>query len=128
MSGLASILRLNGQMVGTVTYYPQPPSDSLHPATDKAAVGYFGQLAVSRSAQGSGLGARLLDWVEQKAAQDGKREIACDTAEGALHLVAYYTKRGYRCVGYQQWPHAVYRSVILSKHLKEDGVTLPYHQ
>ena len=31
MSGQASILRLNGQMVGTVTYYPQAPSDSLHP-------------------------------------------------------------------------------------------------
>jgi GNAT superfamily N-acetyltransferase len=76
LSGQASILRLIGHMVGTVTYYPQAPSDSLHPASYKTSVGYFGQLAVSRSAQGSGLGARLLDWIEQKATQDGKQEIA----------------------------------------------------
>jgi hypothetical protein len=34
----------------------------------------------------------LMDLVEDKAKADGKDEIACDTAEGADHLIAYYQR------------------------------------
>ncbi len=50
------------------------------------------------------------------------REIACDTAEPAIELIKFYTKRGYREIGYYQWGHAVYRSVILSKVLSIDNL------
>jgi ribosomal protein S18 acetylase RimI-like enzyme len=65
-----------------------------------------------------GIGSKLVDLVEAKAQQDGKREIACDTAEGANSLIDYYIKRGYRSVGYHRWSHASYRSIVLSKTVK----------
>mgnify|MGYP003394930255 CR=1 FL=1 len=51
--------------------------------------------------------------------EDSKDEIACDTAEGADDLVAYYTRFGYRLIEHHQWDKACYRSVILSKSLSE---------
>lgn len=117
-SGITYIARSESGIIGTVTYYPSVSEDSNEPSFFKSIdVCHFGQFAVRPELQGSGIGSRLLDCVENKAAEDHKKEIACDTAENAIHLVEYYKRRGYRAIGHQQWTHATYRSVILSKEL-----------
>ena len=42
-----------------------------------------------------------------------------DTAEQATHLIELYKGLGYRHVDWVQWTGKVYRSVVLSKSLRE---------
>jgi GNAT superfamily N-acetyltransferase len=81
----------------------------------RADVAHFGQLAVVPRLQGTGVGSALIDVVEQKALDDRKAELACDTAELATDLIGFYQKRGFRIVERHRWPHARYISVILVK-------------
>jgi GNAT superfamily N-acetyltransferase len=76
------------------------------------------QLGIEPSLQRRGLGSRLINFVEQRAADLGATEIALHTAEPAAQLIALYEARGYRLVGHEQWKHTNYRSVILSKSLR----------
>lgn len=118
-SGIAYVACYRNRIIGTATYYPRVPADSDHPDIYKRLdVAHFGQFAVSPDVQRHGVGNLLMDRIEEKALEEGMQHIACDTSEGAAHLISYYERRGYSKVGYQQWPHAVYRSVILSKQLK----------
>jgi len=45
--------------------------------------------------------------------------MSIPTTPRSAHLIAFYSARGYRNVGYEQWDHTNYRSVILSKRLNE---------
>ncbi len=56
---------------------------------------------------------------EAWASRQGYGELALDTAEPATHLVALYEKQGYRPVGTVDWPGKVYRSVVMSKVLRQ---------
>ena len=49
------------------------------------------------------MGAALLSEVERVAQAEGVRELALDTSEHATHLIAYYTKKGYRFVEHVRW-------------------------
>ena len=80
---------------------------------------YFSQFAVKPSHQGKGIGARLMDFVEEYGTRQGATEMALDTSEHAQDLILTYTKRGYRFVEYTQWDDTNYRSVILSKLLRQ---------
>ena len=80
-------------------------------------VAVLSQFAVEPRLQRHGLGSRLISRLEERAAELGAEELSIDTAEGATHLVALYERRGYRRVGTEQWEHANYRSVLLSKPL-----------
>ena len=82
-------------------------------------VGILAQFAVAPKLQKRGIGSRLLSMLEQEAIDLGKRHLACDTAEPARELIAFYTKRGFEVLGYTQHPRATYRSVVLSKRLIE---------
>jgi GNAT superfamily N-acetyltransferase len=84
---------------------------------DRPDVAVVGQLGVEPALQRQGLGGRLIRFGEERARSLGATEVALDTAEGASHLIQLYTARGYRRVGLEQWKHANYRSVILSKTL-----------
>lgn len=77
----------------------------------------FGRFAVDPLLQGLGYGAQILDHVEKRALELGFKELALDTSEKAEHLIALYSKRGYRFVGHHQWAITNYRSVLLSKTL-----------
>ncbi|WP_312116724.1 hypothetical protein [Brevibacillus reuszeri] len=46
-----------------------------------------------------------------------EQSSSLDTAEGAHHLIRYYSARGYRHVDYVQWNETNYRSVLMSKKL-----------
>jgi len=43
--------------------------------------------------------------------------LSCDTARDATTLIDYYKRKGFLEVARQQWSHAMYESVVLSKHL-----------
>jgi GNAT superfamily N-acetyltransferase len=80
-------------------------------------VAVFAQLAVLPRVQRCGIGSEMLEIFERQALSWEKRHLACDTAEPAQDLVAYYNRRGYASIGCFQYPDASYRSVVLSKEL-----------
>ena len=81
-------------------------------------VAVLSQFAVEPRLQRRGVGSKLISRLERRAAELGAAELSIDTAEGATHLIALYERRGYRHVGIAKWPHANYRSVLLSKRLE----------
>jgi GNAT superfamily N-acetyltransferase len=114
---LCWVARQAGRVAGTICYYAESPSAD-HPHWYRhAGVAFFGQFAVEPSLQGCGIGSRLIAAGEARATADAKTEFACDTAEPARHLVAYYSRHGFRVVARHRWPHAVYDSLILSKRV-----------
>ncbi len=120
--GTCLIAELDGVIVGTITYYPVANTKGTE-FMDRADVASFGQFAVRPDLQGTGLGSQLLDQVESIAMSERVSELCLNTAEPATELREYYTRRGYRFVGFVQWPELFYRSVVLSKLLKHSDET-----
>jgi GNAT superfamily N-acetyltransferase len=115
-SGTCLVAEIDGVIVGTVTFYDARQTEHSE-WYDRPEVASFGQFGVEPALQGLGIGALLMDEVERLAAESGAKEIACDTAEGATHLIRSYEKRGYRIVGTVDWGATNYLSVILSKEI-----------
>src|SRR4051812_11893846 len=67
-------------------------------------VALCGQFAIEPILQRQGLGARMMDFAERRAADLGAAELGLDTAEGAEHLVRFYSNRGYRFIDFIQHP------------------------
>lgn len=111
------VVREANGLIGTIAYYDRNRDKSEPYWYGREDVGYFGQFAVDPARQRSGLGSELIALAESRAAADGKRELACDTAAPADRLIHFYETRGYRVVGRHQWPGKTYESVVLSKHL-----------
>lgn len=107
-----------GRLVATVVFHDAARTSGC-PWYDRPDVASFHQLAVDPDVQGCGIGGRLLDLVERRAAETGAAEIALDTAEGAQHLIEMYARRGYRFVEHVRWDITNYRSVIMSKRVSE---------
>ncbi|MHB8508948.1 MAG: GNAT family N-acetyltransferase [Candidatus Dormibacteria bacterium] len=108
-----------GDVIGTITV--TEPGLKLAPECAwyaRSDVASFGQFAVDPLLQRHGTGSRLLAFAEQRALQMGAAELACDTAEPALHLRAWYGRHGYRHVDSVQWEGKTYRSAVLSKALR----------
>ena len=120
MRGVPWVAELDGEIVATVTLYPAEGSSYGCEWYDKPGVFYFGQFAVRPDLQGKGLGGRLVAVMEAEAAARGASELALDTAEGALHLIRWYEKLGFRFVGFMDFSTTNYRSVVLSKTLTEE--------
>lgn len=115
-SGESYLAFSNNQLIGTVTLY-STKTDDLCVYYNKAGVYSFGQFAIHPSMQGHGLGSKMMDFLEQRAKENGASELALDTSERADHLIQMYSKRGYRIVDSVQWNETNYRSVIMSKVL-----------
>ncbi len=105
----------DGRIVGTVMYNPVPVSYDGSPWLCRPDVAHLGQFGVEPLRQRDGIGAGLMVAVEDLARADGAHEIALDTAEPAVHLIEWYTQRGYRFIEYAQWRGKRYRSVVMSK-------------
>ena len=122
-AGETYVAEQNGKLVGTITVRrtagPQDRNTVTPAHYVRPDVMIFGQFAVDPALQNTGLGSQLLQTVENRARELKANELACDTAEGATHLIDYYTKRGYRKVDDVKWETVNYRSVILSKHLTD---------
>lgn len=113
-SGECWVAVSDGALVGTILFKSAERTGG-SPWLDRPEVASLGQFAVAPELQGGGLGARLMELAERRAAETGAKEIALDTAEPAAHLVAWYGRRGYHLVEHAQWAHTNYRSVIMSK-------------
>lgn len=110
------VAETEGRVVGTVTLIP--PGTARGPGYyERPGVAVFHQFAVDPDRQGHGIGSRMMDHVEQRAAALGASEIALDTAEGASRLIAMYARRGYREVERTNWDVTNYESVIMAKRL-----------
>ena len=86
---------------------------------NRPGVCYAGQLGVDPDYRHLGLGARLMDAIENRARELGFQEIGGDTSEGADYLLRFYQGRGWRIVGHHHWPGKTYRSVILAMRLTD---------
>ena len=109
------------RMVGTILLIPPSTRAPYCTWYDRQDVAVLSQFAVEPQLQRHGLGGQLLALTERRASVLGAAEVAVDTADGAAHLIAFYSARGYRQIGCAQWDHTNYRSIILSKRLKTEG-------
>lgn len=116
--GLAYVATLDGVIVGTITLYAPGGQTYACEWYGRPAVFRFGQFAVRPDLQRQGLGLRLMQTIEQRAFAGGGTELALDTAEDATHLRRWYEAIGYRFIQFMSWEDTNYRSVILSKHLR----------
>lgn len=111
------VAELNGVPVATICLYSGPKAESSCAWYRCQGVWYFGQFAVEPHVQRSGVGRALLNVVEAYARRNAATELALDTAEGAQHLIEYYSRQGFRPVGFVQWDVTNYRSIVMSKTL-----------
>lgn len=125
ISGGECYLALLGtRTVGTITLHP-PRHDVHTPWYCRPDVATFQQFAVEPSLQNRGVGSALLTEVERRAGEAGHAELAFNTAENASELIEFYARRGYRFIEHVRWPHAKYRSVVMSKALTPSKPTAP---
>ena len=115
-SGECYVAVLDNVIIGTILYR-SPEKAQGNFWNEQPFVATFGQFAVDKDFQRAGVGGALIELAEQLARRDGAKELSLDTAEGAIDLIEYYTKRGYRFVGYCQWDITNYRSILLSKKI-----------
>lgn len=107
----------DGKIVGTITLTGAENTRGSR-WYDRPEVASFGQYAVDPDLQGTGIGSKLLETVERRAAELEVKELALDTAEGAMHLIQLYLAHGYRFIEYIDWDETNYRSVVMSKTLQ----------
>ena len=105
------------KIVGTITLCIPPLQWGDSNWYTRPGVFACSQFAVEPELQGAGRGSKLLEFIEDRARQLGAVELALDTSEGAVHLIQFYTKRGYRFVEHIHYQDKTYRSIILSKVL-----------
>ncbi len=111
--GFGFLVFANTQLIGTVTLYP-PKSQDVSQHYMKTKVYSFGQFAIDPQFQKSGLGSKVMAFLEDEARRRGAEELALDTSIHADHLISLYQRRGYKVVEEVQWSETNYRSFIMS--------------
>lgn len=111
------IALIDGIIVATGTVYLTPLRKSRTAVYCQNGGSHFSQFAVEPRLQGKGVGFELLSRLEELAARAGCNFIACDTAEHADDLRAYYSRCGYEFIDRVHWEGKTYGSVILVKSL-----------
>ena len=109
-------------IVGTITVR-KPGRCTGCPCYDRQGVATVGQFGVLPSYQERGIGSLLIGEAERRARSVGATELALDTSEGADHLVVRYERLGFVFVEYVQWSGKTYRSVIMSKPLRQSSTS-----
>ncbi|MGH7132041.1 MAG: GNAT family N-acetyltransferase [Phycisphaerales bacterium] len=107
----------DAQRIGGVIILNEQEPDEGPQWFTRPKVASFSQLAVDPDAQGSGLGRRLLEAVEARAAELGNVELALSMAEPDTDLRDFYMRRGFRVIQTWKWPYTNYLSLIMSKGL-----------
>lgn len=115
-NGDCFIALADDKMIGTIFYYHKV-SKAAPPYYKKETVAVFGKFAVEPELQKTGIGKKMMGFIEDYARTAGKKEIALDTSEDAQHLLDYYKKNGYKFAQYWQWDITNYRSVVMAKTL-----------
>jgi predicted N-acetyltransferase YhbS len=115
-SGQCLVAEDSDGIVGTILYTRRVDPCQCVEFTRMASIHQF---AVEPLMQKNGIGRTLMTACEALALHDGETSLALDTAEPASHLVAAYSRWGFRTVSHVCWPGKVYRSVVMVKTLHE---------
>lgn len=116
-AGECFVAEFEGQIIGTITLYTEPHHD-VPDWYRRPEVGWFGQFGIEPRLQGTGVGNRMMQYVEERAIQLGLSELALDTSEQATHLIDWYKRHGWRVVEETDWDVTNYKSLVMSKALK----------
>jgi len=115
-NGVSFLVLKDNVIVGTISVYgPYSGSEALFYRQE--GVYHFGQYAVDPDLQGTGLGKRLYQTVEDHCRKNNVKTLALDTAETAEYLIALYQRWGFKIVDRVKWDEVNYRSVIMAKEL-----------
>ncbi|AHI66781.1 GNAT family N-acetyltransferase [Burkholderia thailandensis] len=114
LAGECFVAVCNGHLVATMTLHARDLSSpcELYRRGNVATLRQFG---VDPVWQGRGIGRSMLDFATRWAAARGYRHLALDTPQPAAHLVAFYTRHGFRLVDVMHFSGKGYDSAILSK-------------
>jgi len=115
-SGTSFLAIKDGKIVGTISVYG-PNRDSGAEFYRRDDVNYFGQFGVDPTLQGTGLGKRLYQTVEDHCQKNNVRFLALDTCENATDLIAMYQRWGFKQVDRVKWEVVDFRSIIMAKDL-----------
>lgn len=114
--GTCLVAEEGGRLIGTVTFHDGSSSQHNVPFL-RPGMMFFEQFGVDPEWHGQGVGRALMAEVERRSLAAGARELACDTAESAEHLIAMYRHWGYELESRWQWPGKRYFSVGMVKRL-----------
>jgi len=106
----------DGRFVGTISVYG-PDKNSPAEFYRRDDVRYFGQFGVEPTLQGTGLGKRLYQTVEDHCRKNKVKILACDTCENATELIEMYQRWGFKQVDRVKWEVVDFRSIIMAKEL-----------
>lgn len=106
-----------GVLVGTIAVCPWTSLRNAAEGYRRPGLWLFHQFGVDPPCQRRGIGSKLLAVAEDHARRNGATEFACDTAEGATHLIALYERLGFEIVGEADFEDTNYKSFILVKRL-----------
>jgi ribosomal protein S18 acetylase RimI-like enzyme len=95
------LIKQNNEVVATVAlqwndernWGPQPP-----------VAGYMHRMAVKDGFHGQGLGAQIVVWAKQQAAEHGRQYLRLDCEAANSQLCAYYEKLGFVQIGTRPVP------------------------
>ena len=103
----------DGEIIGLFTLQWSDPS--YWRELDNEESGYLHRLVVRRSAGGSGLGRRMLDWAEDYIRLQGKRWIRLDCMAENTKLNEFYQSCGFTRMGITHFPDR--SSILYEKQL-----------
>lgn len=96
--GEVFLVHHGGQAVATITVDSRADPEFWTDGDDPGDALYVHRMAVTRSAAGQELGAALLDWAGQRAAQSGHHWLRLDAWWSNPGLHRYYADRGFEHV------------------------------
>ena len=115
-AGTSFLALKDNAYVGTISVYgPEKNSSSAYYQRDD--VWHFGQFGVDPTLQGTGLGKRLYQTVEDHCQKNNVRFLALDTCENAADLIEMYQRWGFKQVDRVKWEVVDFRSIIMAKEL-----------
>ncbi|MDO9069615.1 MAG: GNAT family N-acetyltransferase [Deltaproteobacteria bacterium] len=114
----------DGAIVGTISVYG-PDKNSAAEFYRREDVRYFGQFGVDPALQGTGLGKRLYQTVEDHCRANNVKFLALDTCESAADLIEMYRRWGFKQVDRVKWEVVDFRSIIMAKELTAPSIPLP---
>ena len=89
------------------------------------AIGYFGMLAVSKRAQGSGLGRALLDAAEDHCRRAGCTTMTLSTGEDRKDVIGWYERIGYRVTSVEASTSSAFSRPIRVVHMVRPLAPMP---
>lgn len=96
-SGSLYLARVNGEVVGTISYEVEDPV--YYPEITDGSTAFVHLLAVRRAFGGQGVGKALITWAREKAIDEGKTFLRLDCVAERQRLCAFYESLGFTKTG-----------------------------